>query len=53
MKYPASRIMGGNMNKKNTSGVKVDGGSCLEVQNRRKPMIIPTTMSKQDSGKIW
>jgi hypothetical protein len=36
MKYPASRMMGGSMNRKNTSGVRVEGG-CSEVRNRRNP----------------
>ena len=46
-------MIGGSINKKKTSGVKVDGGSCSEVQNKRNPITIPTTISKQDSGKIW
>jgi hypothetical protein len=36
MKYPASRMMGGSMNRKNTSGVRVEGG-CSEVRNSRNP----------------
>ena len=51
MKYPASKIIGGSMNRKKTSGVRVDGG-CSEVRNRRNPMMIPTTMRRQDSGKM-
>ena len=52
MKYPASKMMGGNMNRKNTSGVSVEGGSCFEVQNNRKPIMIPTTFKRQDSGNM-
>ena len=51
MKYPASRMIGGSMKRKKTSGVRVEGG-CSEVRNRRNPMMIPTTMRRQDSGKI-
>ena len=40
------------MKRKKTLGVSVEGG-CSEVRNRRKPMMIPTTMSRQDSGKMW
>jgi hypothetical protein len=36
MKYPASRMIGGSMNRKNTSGVRVEGG-CSEVRNSRNP----------------
>ena len=36
MKYPASRMMGGSMKRKNRFGVSVEGG-CSEVKNRRKP----------------
>ena len=52
MKYPASRMMGGSMNRKNTLGVRVEGG-CSLVRNRRNPMMMPTTMRRQDSGKMW
>ena len=38
IKYPASRIMGGNMNRKKTSGVNVDGG-CSDVKNNKNPEI--------------
>ena len=51
MKYPASRMIGGSMKRKKTLGVRVEGG-CSEVRNRRKPMMIPTTMRRQDSGKM-
>ena len=36
MKYPASRMMGGSMNRKNRFGVNVEGG-CSDVRKRRKP----------------
>ena len=52
MKYPASRMMGGSMKRKNTLGVRVEGG-CSLVRKSRKPMMIPTTMSRQDSGNMW
>ncbi len=39
------------MKRKKTLGVRVEGG-CSEVRNRRKPMMIPTTMRRQDSGKM-
>ena len=52
MKYPASRMMGGSMKRKKTSGVRVEGGFS-EVRKSRKPMMIPTTMRRQDSGKMW
>jgi hypothetical protein len=51
MKYPASRIIGGNMNKKNTPGVKVEGG-VPAVRNKRNPIRIPTTTRRHDSGNI-
>lgn len=40
------------MKRKKTFGVNVEGG-CSEVRKRRNPMIIPTTMRRQDSGKMW
>ena len=52
MKYPASRMMGGSMKRKKTLGVNVEGG-CSEVRKRRNPMMIPTTIRRQDSGKMW
>ena len=52
IKYPASRMIGGSMKRKKTFGVNVEGG-CSEVRKRRNPMIIPTTMRRQDSGKMW
>ena len=36
MKYPASRMIGGSMKRKNRFGVNVEGG-CSDVRNRRKP----------------
>ena len=52
MKYPASRMIGGSMKRKKTLGVRVEGG-CSDVRKRRKPMMIPTTIKRQDSGKMW
>ena len=52
MKYPASRMIGGSMKRKKTFGVSVEGG-CSDVRNRRNPMMIPTTMRRHDSGKMW
>jgi hypothetical protein len=51
MKYPASRIIGGSMYRKNTSGVKVDGGWSV-VRKRRNPIRIPTTIRRLIGGKI-
>jgi hypothetical protein len=51
IKYPASRIMGGSMKRKKVSGVSVVGTLSL-VRMRRKPIIMPTTMRRQDSGKM-
>ena len=45
IKYPASRIMGGSMNKKNTSGVRVEGG-CSEVRNSRNPKYLDIRNSR-------
>ena len=45
-------MIGGNMKRKKMFGVSVEGG-CSEVRNRRNPMIIPTTMRRQDSGNMW
>ena len=45
-------MMGGNMKRKKMLGVRVEGG-CSEVRNSRNPMMIPTTMSRQDSGNMW
>ena len=40
------------MKRKKTLGVRVEGG-CSEVRKRRNPMMIPTTISRQLSGKMW
>ena len=52
MKYPASRMIGGSIKRKKTFGVSVDGG-CSDVRKRRNPMMIPTTIRRQDSGNMW
>ena len=48
MKYPASRMMGGSMNKKNRSGVRVVG-ALPEVKYSRNPIRIPMTTNRHDS----
>ena len=45
-------MIGGSMKRKKTFGVSVEGG-CSDVRNRRNPMMIPTTMRRHDSGKMW
>ena len=52
MKYPASRMIGGSMKRKKVSGVRVVGTSS-EVRMSRNPIRMPTTISRQDSGKMW
>ena len=40
------------MKRKKMLGVSVEGG-CSDVRKRRNPMMIPTTMRRQDSGNMW
>ena len=45
-------MIGGSIKRKKTFGVSVDGG-CSDVRKRRNPMMIPTTIRRQDSGNMW
>ena len=55
MKYPASRMIGGSMNRKNRSGVRVVG-ALPEVKYSRNPIRIPMTTNRHDSvssEQVW
>ena len=51
MKKPASKMIGGSMNKKKMFGVKVAGGTPSEALYKIAPITRPIRIKRQDSGK--
>lgn len=51
MKYPASKIIGGSMYRKNVLGVSGDTSNRVPY-SKITPIITPITISRHDSGKM-
>ena len=51
MQYPASRMTGGSIQKKNIAADRGESSVISKIKSMN-PMIIPATMSQHDSGTI-